>query len=473
MRSPFAPSPALAAAVLACAALVCAAPARAQDPVSDDALRLALERGSAYLRGLQQPDGSFALPPVTTDTLEAGFPMGYNALATLTLLKCGAAPDDPAIVRAFDHLYTLPLRKTYSVATLVLAIEARFLPPEKELEPEKHAYGTVTRRFFGKRARPVDREKLQACVDWLMAHRSKQFAGAGWRYPQGEIDQDNSNTQYAVLALKSARRLGAEVPLELWASVADFFVAQQDATGPEVPWFAVPAADGPILDMLGLERRRKAEKQLAQEAEREAERADRGAGTRVRAATPGETAERPRMFARGWSYEPRKVDGPPPASREGPTPPQTGTRVSTGSMTSSGVAALCIAKSELEANAALWRPRKLAVEAAIRDGVAWLAQHYSPRDNPRADGGPTGWKYYWLYSVERAGVLAGTYRFGGRDWWEDGAAHLVGLQEQAGSWPDAKGLSRLAHTCFALLFLTRSTIPLVPLPPKRVLTGRG
>lgn len=446
--------------------LLAAPAARAQDAIDADALRQAIERGKTWLQGLQQPDGSFKLPPAN-ETLETNFPLGYCSLATLTLLKCGVEPDDPAIERAFQHMYSLPLRKTYEVSMLILAIEARFQPPEDQVD-EKKSYTTVARRFFGRQARPIDRQKLQECVQWLVAHRSKQFDGAGWRYPQGEIDQDNSNTQYAMLALKSARRLGADVPLDLFAKVADFFVAQQDATGPEVPWFAVPAADGPIAEMMSLDERRKAEREWARERERAAERG----GTRQREREIGETVERARMFARGWSYEPREVKDPP-ASREGPTPPQTGTRVSTGSMTCSGVAALVIAKSELENNRGLWRPRQAAVEAAIRDGVAWLAKHFSPTDNPRADGGPTGWKYYYLYSVERAGVLAGTYRFGSHDWWEEGAAHILTQQEPEGTWPDAKGLSRLSRTCFALLFLKRGTIPLMPLPPKRVMTGAG
>ncbi len=451
-------SPSLLAAVL----LLAAAPARAQEPVDAERLQQAIERGVTWLKGLQQPDGSFTLPPAA-DTLETSFPLGYGSLATLTLLKCGVPPDDPAIERAFTHLYSLPLRKTYEVALLVLAIEARFAPPDDELDEGSKSYTTVARRFFGRRGRKIDREKVQACVAWLLAHRSKQFDGAGWRYPQGEIDQDNSNTQYAMLALKGARRLGAEVPLEVFAKAADFFVAQQDAKGPEVPWFSVPAADGPIFEMLGAEKRAR--------AVREHEKKERARATRERGKQGGETAERARLFARGWSYEPREVKEPPPEDREGPPPPQTGTRVSTGSMTSSGVAALCIAKSELETTPALWRPRQEAVESAIRDGVAWLAKYFSPTDNPRADAGPTGWKYYYLYSVERAGVLAGTYRFGKHDWWEEGAAHLLTQQEQAGTWPDAKGVSRLSRTCFALLFLRRSTVPLMPLPPKRVMTG--
>ncbi|MBL4850202.1 MAG: hypothetical protein JKY65_32135 [Planctomycetes bacterium] len=434
-----------------------AGPARG-DEIDPTALEASIERGLKWLSGLQQPDGSFKLPP-NRESLETGFPMGFSALATLTLLKCGTPPNDPRIVKAFQHLYTLPLRKTYSVSVLVLAIEARYVPPAKaQKKRAKKSYSSVARRFFRGKARKVDLQKLQECVAWLVGHRSKTMAG--WRYPEG-IDQDNSCTQYAMLALKGARRLGAEVKPEVFAQVADFFVAQQDATGPEVPFFPVPAADGPIYDMLGPEQRKKAELKW----KKREEKAKRRSGTRVR--QPKETREREVFNARGWSYLHREPQDAP-SSRTGPVPTYPKSeQTTTGSMTSSGIAALCIAKSELETHKRYWRPRRDAVETAIRDGCAWLATHWKPESNP----GSAGWKYYYLYSVERAGVLAGTYRFGEHDWWEEGAVHLLATQEQAGTWPDAKGLSRLSRTCFALLFLKRATIPLVPLPPKRVMTG--
>lgn len=460
------------AALLLPLALALAAPAaRAQDDAVDAAaLRAAIDRGVAWLKGLQRADGGFDLPPAT-ENLEAGFPMGSSALAALTLLKCGTPPDDPAIERAFQHLYTLPLRKTYCVSLLILALEARYAPPAELLEEKKEqGYTSVVRNFFRARARKQDAAKLDECVAWLLAHQSTK-TGAGWRYPQGEIDQDNSCTQYAVLALKGARRLGANVPLEVFEKVADFFVAQQDATGPEVPWFSVPAADGPIYELLPLEQRRKREEKERKEEERRAERA----GTRERERPAGsELREGRTMNARGWGYLPRPVvEGPPPASRTGEPPARTVTeQVSTGSMTCSGVAALCIAKSELENAPASWRPREAAVEQAIRDGCAFLARYFSPRSNVSSDPKKVvGWTYYYFYSVERAGVLCGTYRFGEHDWWDEIAAHLLTQQQPEGSWPDTKGISKLSPTCFALLFLERSTIPLVPFPPKRVMTG--
>ena len=105
--------------------------AGAQDKIDRAKLEGSIDRGLTWLKGLQQPDGSFKLPPVKTDTLETTFKMGYTSLATLTLLKCGVPPGDPSIQKAFDYLYTLEMRRTYSVATLILCIEARYAPPKR------------------------------------------------------------------------------------------------------------------------------------------------------------------------------------------------------------------------------------------------------------------------------------------------------------------------------------------------------
>ena len=448
--------------LLAPLALILAAALPASADVQRAELEAALGKGLKWLADLQQAEGSFKLPPGQADTLEKGFPMGYTALATLTLLKCGTPPDDPGIGRAFAHLYQLPLRRVYSVSMLALAIEARFAPPAEVKQKEhKRGYASTARRYFGKKARKADLAKLQECVNYLLNNRAE--AKTGWRYPspKGSEDHDNSCTQYAMLALKAASRLGIKVKPEVFEGVVDFFVAQQDPQGPQVSPFPIPAADGPIYDMVPLKKRDKLlEKHKEQERKEAATRERKGGGG-------GETAESRLFAARGWSYLKRELSDRP-ASRVGAAPQRSETTLkSTGSMTSSGVIALCIAKSELERYPRSWRPRQEATETAIRDGCAWLAEHFQPESNP----GSGGWKYYYLYSVMRAGTLAGTYRFGSHDWWEEGAAHLLEVQEDQGTWPDAKGLSRLSRTCFALLFLRRATVPLVPFPPKRVITG--
>jgi hypothetical protein len=61
--------------------------------------------------------------------------------------------------------------------------------------------------------------------------------------------------------------------------------------------------------------------------------------------------------------------------------------------------------------------------------------------------------YYDLYSVERAMMLGGVKRIGGRDWYHDGALYILWNQMNDGAWLDA------SDTCFALLFLKRAFVP--------------
>jgi hypothetical protein len=65
------------------------------------------------------------------------------------------------------------------------------------------------------------------------------------------------------------------------------------------------------------------------------------------------------------------------------------------------------------------------------------------------------WYYYYLYGLERAGVLTGTEVFGRREWYPEGAQALLRMQGGNGSWDNDAW-----NTCFAILFLKRATRPL-------------
>jgi hypothetical protein len=435
-------------------------PARSEPPpeLTPENVKAAIEKGAAWLKKQQSPDGSFQVVPVGAGAdppgkYESHYVQGTTALGLLTLLKCGVKPDDKAIEKGFNWLMEQPLTRTYSVAMTILALEARFAPKGDVLEKNKDKpYETVARGNWNKIARPVDKKWLDDLVKWLLSKQAKSV----WRYPSpGEAqDQDNSNTQYAVLALKSASRLGCEIPEDTWRRVAEYFVLQQDPTGPDVDAFPVPAADGPIRPV------------------------EKKEGTTV-----DKASDPHKLKARGWSYAPRPVvpvaEGPAGSQAKpgAPAPPPPAPpanvpihEVSTGSMTNSGIAALVCCKSELERDKAWWAKWGPRVDQGIRDGCAWLAHNFTVHQNPPA----RGWKYYYLYGLERAGVMAGTYELGKHDWYDEGALHLLELQQQAeGSWPADSLLSEFTDTCFALLFLRRGTIPLVKLPPKRTMTGIG
>ena len=113
------------------------------------------------------------------------------------------------------------------------------------------------------------------------------------------------------------------------------------------------------------------------------------------------------------------------------------------------------------------------VERSIHDGLAWLNHHFTVKNNPP---GGQGWHYYYLFGLERAGVLTNKKFIGDHDWYREGADYLVDRQKDDGSWSRGRGPRAeermYSDTCFALLFLNRVTKePAVPIRPP-VVSGR-
>ncbi|MFO0933111.1 MAG: prenyltransferase/squalene oxidase repeat-containing protein [Planctomycetota bacterium] len=200
---------------------------------------------------------------------------------------------------------------------------------------------------------------------------------------------DLSNTQYALLGLKAADRCGLKVPLEVWRASLAFLLDHQDADGAEVEL----------------------------------------RGNEVRGDYRVEWKEKAK--ARGFKYVAKGMR-------------------TTGAMTTAGAAGLMICQSML------WKSRKFTGEdrqrtrEAIRDALAWMQTNFSVVDNPGA--GPT-WHYYYLYGLERMGVVAHLRFLGRTDWYLDGAELLLMEQDDRGSWQAGD----VVDTCFALLFLKRSS----------------
>lgn len=201
---------------------------------------------------------------------------------------------------------------------------------------------------------------------------------------------DLSNTQFALLGLHAASRCGTKLPSRVWLDGLRFCLGLQEKVGEPVMYKA----------------------------------------NEVRGRYRFEWTER--AIARGFRYQP---------GHPGPT----------ASMTTAGLTSLVVCQSRL------WRSRvftgRLRADArrGVRDAMAWLQQHFSVTSNP---GGHPHWLWYYLYGLERTGIL-GRYRYlGTRDWYKEGAEVLLARQTQQGYWShQADG----AASCFALLFLKRAT----------------
>jgi hypothetical protein len=121
-----------------------------------------------------------------------------------------------------------------------------------------------------------------------------------------------------------------------------------------------------------------------------------------------------------------------------------------GSMTAGGVGALTIYDYMMKKD---WKK-----DPVVKNGLTWLGKNFAIVDNP---GRGKDWLLYYLYGIERAGVLYGTDKIGDHDWYVEGAKYLLDAQQGDGAWKVSGHENATWDTCFAILFLKKATKPLV------------
>ncbi|MFC1588266.1 hypothetical protein ACFL54_08145, partial [Planctomycetota bacterium] len=123
-----------------------------------------------------------------------------------------------------------------------------------------------------------------------------------------------------------------------------------------------------------------------------------------------------------------------------------------GSMTCTGIASVAIAMKYLDVTGKLTAEERAGGRRAILRGLAWMKLNYGVW--PGAVAGE--WYEYYMYALERAGIIAGFQFIGSRDWYRDGTLALCAQQRANGSWGyDSFGDS--VPTAFALLFLKKAS----------------
>ncbi|MHC4971668.1 MAG: prenyltransferase/squalene oxidase repeat-containing protein [Planctomycetota bacterium] len=167
----------------------------------------AILRGRRFLRNDLLKDG-LSIWPTSPDW--PGTQVGATALSVLALRVAGIPPNDEAIQTAWKAtlFHSGGLRGdlegyTYTLSLLAMVIEAVDRTKHKTL------LEAITRRLV--------RGQLEN-GQWTYYCKSKEYGGRA-RPRAG----DNSNTQFAILGLRSARRCGVEVPREVWEKTAQFW----------------------------------------------------------------------------------------------------------------------------------------------------------------------------------------------------------------------------------------------------------
>jgi hypothetical protein len=407
--------------------LLALAPAVAA-PTRDEAIQKAVDRGVAYLKAAQNADGTW--PFSGHRSAEPNHPVGVSALVGLALLECDVPVDDPVIENAASvvRAQVRGLSDTYDLALAVL--------------------------FLDRLANPNDHELIESIAQCLLAGQS---GGGGWGYtcplvpgdaearrlrtrsdnrpasaggegspgpgrrrrggmdgaggPRGNFQplggmEDNSNTQFATLALWVARRHGVQVDRAL-AAVEQRFRRTQN---PDGGWSYWPS---PSMARAG----------------------------GIMGSTASMTCAGLLGLAVGYGVsldavlrtEGRSGPDAPAAADRKPLPDPSRDDVVRGGI----------------------RFVSLQLEPAL------LSNHVGGVPGPRGRGGnrignPLGSEYYFLWSLERVAVVYGLKTVGKKDWFALGSTYLLRTQERDGSW--AGNLGQIVDTCFALFFLRRANL---------------
>jgi hypothetical protein len=183
------------------ALIVRVAPAEVSERQVQDAIR----SGIAHLEKNQKADGRWREHP--------GQPGGMTALCTLALINAGADVNSPQIQRAVTYLRSVgPPGSVYATSLQTMVFCAA--------EPEK------------------DQLLISRNVQWLEQVQIKagRFAGA-WKYSDRQGTGDNSNSQFALLALHDAQQVGVTVQKSTWSLALDYWLRAQrlDGSWPYVP----------------------------------------------------------------------------------------------------------------------------------------------------------------------------------------------------------------------------------------------
>lgn len=404
----------------------------------------AIRRGCEFLKGIQQRDGAFpgahAHSPANT------------AIAMLALMHGGELRDSEVIQNGMGYLVGkkghkgrlelhVPQSSTYSDSIILMMFQKYY---EYEQRQSGVLWADTPKEFQAAAKKTWDaidkrhRELIQLLVERIGANELSGN-GTGWGYSGPNKGGrrgghwDNSNSQFAMLGFKAASSLGAPVRSDVAEREALRLVKNY---GPDK---SLPAVECRLQEQL--------------------------AGKTSSSEWKGS------IHPGGWGYGDRFE------------------QANTG-MTAAGISSLAICRDELKVRGELKQELERKIALTIHGAQAWLAGNYVQydaragvirRDTPycwdNLDFSESHWDgvglYYDLYSVERAGVLAGiTLLKGEVDWYEAGAEGLVGTQRAGGDWSGRTEEKdgdppQIINTAMAILFLKRAAPPVIAEPRLR------
>jgi hypothetical protein len=356
----------------------------------------AIHKGVQFLRTAKTPGVGFAK---IDDSFE---------IVLLTMVHAGVSPTDPKFQELFKKMIEGPLERTYKVVLQAMILE--------EVERVKY------------------QNRIVQCAQFLV---DNQCANGQWSYGEPTVyAKETSPNEVASLSREKPK----ERPKEFGPAVRE-----KPKVVRKIP--VKKQKDGPgigdnsnsMYAALGLRACHDAGVLLPREVVELAKKwyveCQHGADEKGGVATDGLASGAPR----GWCYNRKDVCAKKHNAYAG--------------MTAGGVGAVAICDYILEID--------FKKDPAVRSGLAWLVAHWSVTENLgpiEFDSSTKTELYYYLYALERAGMLVGIEKIGKHDWYAEGAEAILAAQKPDGSWDDGASRGNSTwDTCFAVLFLKKAT----------------
>jgi hypothetical protein len=389
--------------------------------VDKEAVNAAIDRGVASLKKMQDQDGAWSYSQQ---------PMGSTSLVALTLLECGVPKNDRSIQKAAKVVRNAGLRlsSTYSLSLAIL-----FLDRLGQVEDTPLIESMLVRLMAGQDASggwtyecvTISDAEVKRVTDEMQSGKRvlrgggrdlskmpekgkrtsedlpkeiqaqlKVVAQAAARPAMG-IGADNSNTQFATLALWVGRRYGVPTQAAL-KRIDQRFRSSQSPAG-EWGYTSPPGGLGPMMAMIPMRGQYR--------------------GTMTCAGLLGLAC------GHGASVDTKRA------------------KAKDDKIT-----------ADVSRDANIKAGLKVLADNSIGKPLGWTGTGVPPKGIPAASGKA----YYFFWSLERVAVILGLETIGKKDWYNWGAEVIL-ANEVNGTWHGEYGTGGV-DTCFALLFLKRSNL---------------